>query len=210
MGKLISVVGNLGSGKTTLTKILCDRGSFVPYWEKPEERPFQMDFTNDLPRWALANQMDFLVFRCQQELLARQNQETAVMDGGLDQDFHVFTKNLYDKGYLQKREFDICERFYKVVRSVLPPPDIIIKINIDSPTLLQRRLSRERKTVDCLFDTKEFTDLENLLGAWVAGEKYSTVIYFTFEQGFNNSFREIDALIEQIKVQSLSLRNQRG
>lgn len=55
MGKLITVAGNLGAGKTTLTRLLCDKGSFTPYWEIPEEHPFQKDFTDDLHRWALAN-----------------------------------------------------------------------------------------------------------------------------------------------------------
>lgn len=58
MGKLITVAGNLGAGKTTLTRLTCDKGSFTLYGEKPEEHPFQKDFTDDIRKWALANQKE--------------------------------------------------------------------------------------------------------------------------------------------------------
>lgn len=199
MGKLITVAGNLGAGKTTLTKIICDKGSFTPYWERPEERPFQKDFTEDIRKWALANQMDFLLFRSEQERLIRQGNQVAVMDGSFDQDFHVFTKNLYNKGHLIPEEFRICERFYHLVRSFLPPPDIIIRIIIDTPTLLQRRLKRGRKTVDQFFNAQEFTDIELLLDAWLKGEVLSPILLFPFEHDLSHSTDEIDTLIRQIK-----------
>jgi deoxyadenosine/deoxycytidine kinase len=199
MGKLISVVGNLGAGKTTLTKLICDRGEFIPYWERPEERPFQADFTKDLRRWALANQMDFLLFRCEQELIARQSNDIAVMDGGFDQDFHVFTRNLYNKGILNRREFIYFERFYRFARSLLPPPDIIIRIMIDTPTLLQRRLSRGRQTVDQSFNPQELTELEMLLDEWLTHEKSLPVLKFNFDKEFQCYTNEIEELIKQVR-----------
>jgi deoxyadenosine/deoxycytidine kinase len=96
MGKLISVVGNLGAGKTTLTKLICDKGSYIPYRERPEEHPFHTEYGKDQRRWALANQIDFFLFRCEQEANARQSNEMAVFDGGFDQDFHVFTRHIFN------------------------------------------------------------------------------------------------------------------
>ena len=200
MGKLIIVAGNLGAGKTTLTKLVCDKGGFTPYWERPEEHPFQKDFSDDLSKWALANQMDFLLFRCEQEMQIRKDNQIAVMDGGFDQDFHVFTKNLYNKGHLSTDEFRICERFYHFVRSFLLPPDIIIRIIIDTPTLLQRRIKRARKTVDQLFTAQEFVDIEMLLDGWLKGEVSSQVLPFPFEHDLNDCTDEIDGLIRQIGV----------
>ena len=198
MGKLITVAGNIGSGKTTLTKLLCENGPFTPYWERPEDRPFQKDFTHDLRKWALANQMDFFLFRCEQELLIRQNTQIAVMDGGFDQDFHVFTKNLYNKGHLLAEEFRMCERFYHFARSFLPPPDIIIRLIIDTPTLLLRKSKRSRETVDQLFNVQEFVDLELLLNDWLIGEASSPILQFRFEQDVHDCTEEINQLISQI------------
>ncbi|MFZ2096843.1 MAG: deoxynucleoside kinase [Anaerolineales bacterium] len=199
MGKIISVVGNLGAGKTTLTQLLCDQGSFKPYWEKPEERPFHLDLARDTTRWALANQLDFFLFRCNQESTARQNDHIAVFDGGFDQDFHVFTRHLSNKGYLIQDEFNVCERFYRFARNFLPPPDIYIRIVVDIPTLLQRRLSRGRKTDKPLSSKKELTDFEMLLDEWLKCELSSPILSFTFRQDFHLCKDEIIVLIERIK-----------
>ena len=139
MGKIISVVGNLGAGKTTLTNLICDRGSYIPYSEQPEQHPFHLAYGKDQQRWALANQIDFFLFRCEQEAHARQSDEIAVFDGGFDQDFHIFTRHILDRGYLNQDEFNICERFYHLTREYLPPPDLIIRIIVDIPTIVQRR-----------------------------------------------------------------------
>jgi deoxyadenosine/deoxycytidine kinase len=198
MGKLISVVGNLGAGKTTLTRILCDQGGFTPYWEIPEEHLFSANFAEDHPRWALANQMDFFLFRCQQELTARQMDTNALMDGGLDQDFHVFTRHILNLGYLTPAEYNVCERFYRVARQLLPAPELIIHVIVDIPTLLNRRLARGRQTVDQGFTAQELTDLESLIDEWLVARCSTPVIRFPFTQDFQDCAEGIDRLIGQI------------
>jgi deoxyadenosine/deoxycytidine kinase len=199
MGKIISVVGNLGAGKTTLVKLLCKQGGFTPYWENPEEHPFQAAFTEDMKRWALANQLDFLLFRCKQEYLASSRSGVAIMDGGFDQDFQVFTKNLHNRDLLNDSEFRICQDFYNYVRSVLPPPDLLIRVIVDRATLLERRSLRGRKTVDEKFSQEVFNDLEKLLDDWLESEISTPVIRLSFERDIDYYANRITELIEQIK-----------
>jgi len=198
MGKLIAIVGNCGAGKTTLTRLLCERASFTPYWEDPDRRPFQQLFTRDAPRWALANQIDFFLFRCQQERTARQRDEIAVFDGGLDQDFHVFTHFIRDKGCLRPDEYDLCQRFYTFARASLPPPDLIIHLQVDMPTLLARRLSRNRETIDRLFDPQELTAQETLISEWLSQETQSPILPFNPPPENRDLSHHIAALIQQI------------
>jgi deoxyadenosine/deoxycytidine kinase len=198
MGKIISVVGNLGAGKTTLTKLICDKGSYTPYRERPEEHPFHIEYGKDQRRWALANQIDFFLFRCAQEADVRQSNEIAVLDGGFDQDFHVFTRYIFNKGYLDQDEFNVCKRFYYLMREYLPPPDLILRIIVDIPTLLQRRSLRGRKTDNHLFGMQELTDFEQLIDKWFECEGSSPVLQFSFEQDYRSYANEIDELLIQI------------
>jgi len=198
MGKIISVVGNLGSGKTTLTKLICDKGSYIPYWERPEERPFHAEYGKDQQRWALSNQIDFFLFRCEQEADARRSDDIAVFDGGLDQDFHVFTHHILNRGFLNQDEFNVCKRFYHLAREFLPPLDLIIRIMVDIPTLLQRRSLRGRKTDNHLFDSQELTDFGQLVDQWFESEISLPVIQFSFEQDLSLYTNEIDQLLIQI------------
>jgi deoxyadenosine/deoxycytidine kinase len=198
MGKIISVAGNLGAGKTTLTKLLCDKGSYVPYRERPEERPFHTEYGKDQQRWALTNQIDFFLFRCDQEANARRSNDIAMFDGGFDQDFHVFTRHIFNRGYLNLDEFNVCKRFYHLTREFLPPPDLIIRLIVDIPTLLQRRSLRGRKTDNHLFGMQELTDFELLIDKWFEHEISSPVLQFSFEQDFHSCVNEIDKLLIQI------------
>jgi deoxyadenosine/deoxycytidine kinase len=199
MGKIISVVGNLGAGKTSLTKLICDKGSFIPYWERPEERTFHTEYGKDVRRWALANQIDFFLFRCEQESIARQSDEIAVFDGGFDQDFHVFTQHIFNKNYLTQDEFDVCKRFYNLARDFLPPPDLVIRIIVDLPMLLQRRSSRGRITDNHLFSAQELTNFEMLLDHWFTNEISSPVLQFSFGRDYHTYTNEIEELIVQIR-----------
>jgi deoxyadenosine/deoxycytidine kinase len=198
MGKIISIVGNLGAGKTTLSKLICDKGSYIPYKESPEERPFHKEYGKDQQRWALANQIDFFLFRCEQETNARQSHGIAVFDGGFDQDFHVFTRHIFNKGYLNQDEFKVCKRFYRLTREILPPPDLLIRIIVNIPTLLQRRSLRGRLTDAHLFGLQELTDFELLIDQWFEHETSSAVIQFSFEKDFHSYTDEIDNLLGQI------------
>ncbi len=200
MGKIISIVGNLGAGKTTLTRLLCTQGGFTPYWESPEARPFQAAFTTEPPRWALANQLDFFLFRCQQESQARQLPEIAVFDGGLDQDYHVFTRHIYNRGYLSPDEFALCQRFYTLARTLLPPPDLILHLQIDLPALLARRAARARPTVDQSFDPQQFIQIDALLDGWLADHTTSPVLRLPGQQETLASPDAIAALLQQIHI----------
>ena len=199
MGKLISIVGNLGAGKTTLLSLLCEHASFTPYWEQPEKRPFQDRLRAELSRWALTNQIDFFLFRCEQEQRARQGDEIAVFDGGLDQDFHVFTRYLAQQGHLDPNEYRLCQRFYAFARTVLPPPDLIIRLQVDLPLLLQRKAARGRLTVDQSFDAQELGAFEVLLDEWLTAQTASPVLSFAFDAGMEHSTLELNALLEQIR-----------
>lgn len=71
MGKLIAVVGNSGVGKTTLTRGLVKMTALQAGVEELAERPFQQLFAKELNRFALANQLDFLLYRAEQEMVIR-------------------------------------------------------------------------------------------------------------------------------------------
>src|SRR5512146_2425987 len=86
MGKLVTIVGSSGSGKTTLARVICRSKGFAPFLEDLKIRPFQASFMGELKTYALPNQVDFLLYRAEQELFIRQNDVIGIQDGGLDLD----------------------------------------------------------------------------------------------------------------------------
>ena len=173
MGKLIAIVGNGGTGKTTLTQKLCGSGSFTALLEQHKERPFQKKFSSELRRFSLANQMDYLLFRAEQEIYVRQNDIIGVQDGGLDQDFHVFTKLFRHKGYLDEEEFQLCERLYSSLRQYLPTPDLFIWLSAPRSILIERRGKRKRD-LD-IAGSDDLEEMEFLIKDWLSNVSTPTL-----------------------------------
>ena len=143
MNKLISIIGPSGVGKTMLARALCEKHDFAIAYEQHNERPFQTLFKQD-PQYALANQLDYLLYRAEQEHELRQSDKPALMDGGLDLDFHGFTRLFHLHGWLNDEEFKLCQRFYTLTRSLLPPPDLIIALSASAKTISDRLAARNR------------------------------------------------------------------
>jgi len=155
MGKLVAVIGITGAGKTTLVRALCRRGEFDSGLEQHAERPFQLLFKADA-RFALANQIDYLLQRAKQETQLRQSSKVALVDGGLDLDYHGFTRLFHARGFLSDNEFALCEDLYTFLRSILPHPDLIIRILLDHKVVSERLSGRDRINISNTDDLELF------------------------------------------------------
>ncbi len=165
MGKLITVVGNTGVGKTTFVRKLCRIADFTLGLEQHKERPFYALFIKDLQKYALVNQIDYLLYRAEQEVRIREGNKTGIQDGGLDQDFFVFTRLFYQRSYLTDGEYALCERTYWLLREILPPPNLIIWIQASLDEIAERYSLRKRG-----FDIAQIDDMETielLLRGWL-------------------------------------------
>lgn len=177
MAKLIAVIGNCGSGKSALTRKLSEHYDLVPLLEQHQERPFQARFQSDLRNYSLANQIDYLLFRAEQELALREGEKTGIADGGLEQDFHVFTKLFLLKGFLDEQEYRLCERMFRALRHALPPPDLMIRLSAPLEVLVKRRAARTR-TLD-IVTTEDLTTIDDIIQSWMTGNTIPTILFDT-------------------------------
>jgi deoxyadenosine/deoxycytidine kinase len=163
MGRLVEVVGASGVGKTTLVEALSRRADFATAYEGHAERPFQNLFKQD-KRYGLANQMDYLLLRAEQERELRASPLVGLMDGGLDLDYQGFARLFHARGLLSDPEFDLCRRFYELARQLLPLPDLIVHLTAREEVIRERLAARRRINIASAEDTAMFN---SFLEAWL-------------------------------------------
>ncbi len=190
MNKLISVVGASGVGKTTFVNALAKTGNFATAFEQHDERPFQSLFKQDT-KYALANQMDYLLLRAEQEKQLRAADKTGLMDGGLDLDFHGFTRLFRHRGLLTNSEFDLCLRLYSLLRELLPPPDLIVVLTAPQKTIEGRLAARRRINIA---SAKDAELMDGFIREWlesISGEKILRIDASSEEENYPLATRQL-------------------
>ncbi|MFV0505500.1 MAG: deoxynucleoside kinase [Bacteroidales bacterium] len=140
----ISIAGNIGSGKTTLTKLICEEFGWKPYYEDVATNPYLSDFYNDTLRWSFNIQIYFLNKRLAniREVMSTPSGVTSVMDKSIYEDAEVFAKLLNDMGVLGDRDFDTYTSLYEQICDFIVPPKLLIYLKGSIPTLKKQIRSR--------------------------------------------------------------------
>jgi len=195
MNPLIVIVGASGVGKTTLARALCHAHDLTLAVEQHAERPFQALFKRD-PKYALANQMDYLIFRAEQERALRLGEKPALMDGGFDLDFFGFTRLFHAHGWLSLAEFELCNRFHTLTRRLLPPPDLIIALSADSQTVHERLARRDRINIA---SSEDADLLEGYIRDWLATVPESNLLRLDVSNEGSGYETSIPLILDKIK-----------
>ena len=140
----IAIAGNIGSGKTTLTKLLAKRYKWNTHYEDAEENPYLNDFYKDMQRWSFNLQIYFLNSRLNQIQDIRKSKKTVIQDRTIYEDAYIFAPNLHAMGLMTTRDFDNYIALFKSMMVFVQPPDLLIYLRASVPTLVSQIQKRGR------------------------------------------------------------------
>lgn len=143
--KHIAIAGNIGAGKTTLTKILAKHFNWAPHFEDVENNPYLNDFYNDMHRWSFNLQIYFLNSRLRQLVEIQQGNQVVIQDRTIYEDAYIFAPNLHEMGLMTKRDFDNYKQFFETLKGMVNPPDLLIYLKASVPTLVGQIQKRGRE-----------------------------------------------------------------
>lgn len=140
----IAIAGNIGAGKTSLTRLLARHYGWEAHYEDVDHNPYLNDFYNDMKRWAFNLQVYFLNSRFRQVLEIRKSGKTVIQDRSIFEDAEIFAPNLHDMKLLSTRDFRNYFELFSLMRELVYPPDLLIYLRASVPTLVSQIASRGR------------------------------------------------------------------
>ncbi|MBE0423079.1 MAG: deoxynucleoside kinase [Lutibacter sp.] len=141
----VAIAGNIGAGKTTLTKLLAKHYHWEPHYESVEENPYLDDFYGEMERWSFNLQVYFLNSRFRQILEIRESGKNIIQDRTIYEDARIFAPNLHAMGLMTNRDFVNYESLFELMERLVTPPDLLIYLRATIPTLVGQIHRRGRE-----------------------------------------------------------------
>jgi len=192
----ITVAGNIGVGKSTLTGLLCQKLGWQSVFEAVEENPYLADFYTDMNRWSFQSQAFFLSRRLRQHHNLLQSTESVIQDRSIYEDAEIFAKNLYQRGFMSRRDWNTYMELYTILSQLLKPPHFVIYLRASVPTLI-RRISQRGRAYERSISPDYLGQLNELYDEWAAGFRLCPVL--TVETD-NLDYVHHDEHLEQITL----------
>ncbi len=139
----VAIAGNIGSGKTTLTRILSESTGLDAYYEDGDN-PYIGDFYEDMSRWSFNLQIYFLGKRISQSTELLSKGSGLIQDRTVYEDAYIFAENLHDMNLMSTLDFETYMKVFSITEQLMRKPDLLIYIKASVPTLISQIKKRGR------------------------------------------------------------------
>lgn len=200
----IAIAGNIGSGKTTLTRMLAARYGWTPKYESVDFNPYLSDFYDDMSRWSFNLQIYFLNKRFKDVVDISKNSGTIIQDRTIYEDAKIFAPNLHDMGLMSSRDFDTYSDLFDLMMSLVKMPDLLIYLKSSIPNLvsqIQKRGREYEKTIRIDY----LTGLNERYDKWIDSYKGHLLVIDADKYKFGNKEEDFEAVTDMIDSELFGL-----
>ena len=200
----IAIAGNIGSGKTTLTKMLAAHYGWTPKFESVDYNPYLADYYEDMERWSFNLQIYFLNKRFKDVVDISKTDEIIIQDRTIYEDARIFAPNLHSMGLMSTRDFENYTDLFDLMMSMVKAPDLLIYLKSSIPNLVAQIQKRGREyekgiRIDYL------TGLNDRYEEWIAGYKGNLLIVDADNVKFANRPEDFQKVTDMIDAQLFGL-----
>lgn len=140
----LAVAGNIGAGKSSLTRLLSQKMGWKPMFESVEDNPYLNEFYKDMKRWSFNLQVYFLSNRFRSHKAITEGVDSIILDRVIYEDAEIFARNLFEMGNMDERDYQNYVALYDVMTQYLHPPDLLIYLRASIETLVRQIALRGR------------------------------------------------------------------
>ena len=200
----IGVAGNIGSGKTTLTRMLAEHYGWTPQYESVTYNPYLEDYYKDISRWSYNLETYFLAQRFKDLLEISKSDDVIIQDRTILEGVYIFVANNKALGNLSERDFDTYMQLFELMMSMVRLPDLLIYLKSSVPHLVSQIQKRGR-------DYEQGISLEYLSGlneryeSWIASYKGPLLVLDADELDFQNRPEDFESVTDKIDARLFGL-----
>lgn len=141
----IGIAGNIGSGKTTLTRMLSEHYGWTPKYEAVTYNPYLEDYYKDIKRWSFNVEVYFLQQRFKDVLEIASSDDVIIQDRTIFEGVYIFVANNKSMGNLSDRDYETYMDLFKLMMSLVKAPDLLIYLRSSVPHLVSQIQKRGRE-----------------------------------------------------------------
>ncbi len=163
----IGIAGNIGSGKTTLTRKLAEYYGWTPKYEAVTYNPYLEDYYKDIQRWSFNLEVYFLTQRFKDVLEISHSDEVIIQDRTIFEGVYIFVANNRAMGNLSERDFNTYMDLFRLMMSLVKAPDLLIYLKSSIPHLVSQITKRGREYEKSI-SIEYLTGLNERYEQWIA------------------------------------------
>ena len=133
----IGIAGNIGCGKTTLTRMLSEHYGWTPKYLE--------DYYKDIKRWSFNLEVYFLTQRFKDVLEISHSDDVIIQDRTIFEGVYIFVANNKAMGNLSDRDYETYMELFRLMMSLVKAPDLLIYLKSSVPHLVSQIQKRGRE-----------------------------------------------------------------
>jgi deoxyadenosine/deoxycytidine kinase len=197
----IAIAGNIGSGKTTLTGLLSKHFGWEAHYEDVDTNPYLSSFYEDMQRWSFNLQIYFLNSRFRQIVEIRKSGKTVIQDRTIYEDAHIFAPNLHDMGLMTSRDFQNYRSLFELMSSFIQPPDLLIYLRADVPTLV-RQIQKRGRDYENSIRLDYLKSLNDRYEEWISSYNNGKLLIVDVDNiNFSDNPEDLGNIIEKVTAE---------
>jgi deoxyadenosine/deoxycytidine kinase len=197
----IAIAGNIGSGKTTLTRMLAGHFHWTPKYESVEFNPYLADFYNDMERWSFNIQIYFLNKRFLDVVEINKHEEVIIQDRSIYEDACIFAPNLHNMGLMSTRDYENYASLFSLMVSLVKAPDLLIYLRSSIPHLVGNIQKRGRE-YESSIRLDYLKGLNALYEKWVETYKDGKLLILDVDKlNFEENPEDFSTICDRIEAQ---------
>jgi deoxyadenosine/deoxycytidine kinase len=197
----IAIAGNIGAGKTSLTRLLSKHFKWEAHFEDVDDNPYLDDFYHSMERWSFNLQIYFLNSRFRQILEIRKSGKKTIQDRTIYEDAFIFAPNLHAMGLMSNRDYTNYKLLFDLMEGLVGPPDLLIYLRSSIPNLVGQIHKRGRDYENSI-SIDYLSRLNERYEAWVSTyDKGKLLIIDVDDIDFVNSPEDLGNIINRIDAE---------